>query len=70
MSYYYKGKRYTKKQSPVKRAVKRVASRAWQSIQGGHLDGHREPEHYVEQTMREVQSKLDDAGEKGKDEAK
>jgi 3-dehydroquinate dehydratase len=54
----------------MKRAVKRVASRAWQSIQGGHLDGHREPEHYVEQTMREVQSKLDDAGEKGKDEAK
>jgi hypothetical protein len=49
-SYYYRGRRYTKKQSPLKRAVRRMAHRAWDAIQGGHPGG---AEAYVERLIEQ-----------------
>jgi hypothetical protein len=48
--YYYRGRRYAKRQSPLKRAVKRVAHRAWDAIQGGHPGG---AEAYVERLIEQ-----------------
>ena len=66
MAYYYRGKRYERK--GVKAKLGRFASRVWQNVQGGHLEGHREEEHYVDQTMREVEAKLNETNQpKGED---
>ena len=63
MTYFYRGKRHTHK--PIKRALKKIASRAWESIQGGHPPGGggRPVEHYQEQAMRQVEAKLSETGE-------
>jgi hypothetical protein len=41
MAYFYKGKRYNAKpvKTKFKSALKHLASRAWESIQGGHPGG-------------------------------
>ena len=66
MAYWYKGKRYTPK-TKVKTALKHLASRAWESIQGGHPPGGggRDPEHYIAQALRSNVTQ-----DKGKEEPK
>jgi hypothetical protein len=68
MAHWYRGRRYPSKppvKSKVRAAIKHLASRAWESIQGGHPPGGggRPDEHYVEQAMRQVQTKLSEPGE-------
>jgi hypothetical protein len=66
MAHWYRGRRYpSKPPARVKAAIKHLASRAWESIQGKHLPGGggRDAEHYVEQAMRQVQTKLSEPGE-------
>jgi hypothetical protein len=52
MTYWYKGKRHTHKpvKTKVKAAIKHLASRAWESIQGDHPAGG---EALVERMIRE-----------------
>lgn len=59
-SYFYKGKKYTKKTTASKAwsATKKLVNRVLEAADGGHLKGHREPEHYINQAMKEVESKL------------
>jgi hypothetical protein len=68
MAHWYRGRRYPSKppvKVKVRAAIKHLASRAWESIQGGHPPGGggRDTEHYVEQAMRQVQTKLSEPGE-------
>jgi hypothetical protein len=52
-SYYYRGKRYASKPSvkvKLKATLREYASRAWESIQGGHPGG---AEALVERMIRE-----------------
>ena len=53
MAYWYRGRRYPSKpalKTKVKASLKHLASRAWESIQGGHPGG---AEALVERMIRE-----------------
>jgi hypothetical protein len=54
-SYYYRGKRYTKKQSKAWKTIKKVARRVEHATQGLHPPGGggRDPEYYVAQIQKE-----------------
>ena len=54
MAYWYRGRRYPSKpalKTKVKASLKHLASRAWESIQGGHPGG---AEALVERMIRAV----------------
>jgi hypothetical protein len=79
MAYWYRGRRYPSKppvKVKVKAAIKHLASRAWESIQGGHPPGGggRPDEHYVADAMRQVNAALakasEEKGEEPKDDIK